>query len=336
MVAEDLSDPFLVARMDAMLALDEAERATTRVVGQTLTAWLRVASAEVLGSARSLAAAGTPPDPEGITRAEAALRAAIARYLSPHLRHSFDRAFGRVLRGADIAAQPYREAFIAQAVQRITDLGPDTYARIRAVVGEGIGHGFSIEAISRGVRQALTVNGASPTWTMFAAAASERGGAIENELKALRLVPAHQRDAAWKVRLDQAMGLRQAARQDFASATDKVREEGLFPQHRLERIARTETMAAVNGGTLAGMGVRAGLTGEVVEKVWLATHDRRTRQDHRAADGQRVAHDAPFLVGGERLAFPGDPNGPARQVVNCRCTLLDVLAGEQLLPLVTL
>lgn len=96
-------------------------------------------------------------------------------------------------------------------------------------------------------------------------------------------------------------------------------------QFELERIARTEVIKASNGGAML-----AYRQSEVVdEKEWLATPDTRTREDHAAADGQRVALDEPFLVGTSRLDFPGDPSAPAEQVIKCRCTVVPMVELER-------
>jgi hypothetical protein len=62
-------------------------------------------------------------------------------------------------------------------------------------------------------------------------------------------------------------------------------------------------------------------------KEWISTHDSRTRKDHVDMNGVRAEMDAPFNVGGADMMFPGDPAGPAEQVVNCRCTFVGVLKG---------
>ncbi len=89
---------------------------------------------------------------------------------------------------------------------------------------------------------------------------------------------------------------------------------------RAERIARTEVTAAFNSATLRAAHAEADLFDVQLEKVWIASMDARTRKSHFAADGQRVALDAEFRVGGKRLRFPGDPRGPAEEVINCRCS----------------
>lgn len=102
-------------------------------------------------------------------------------------------------------------------------------------------------------------------------------------------------------------------------------------RNRAVTIARTETIGATNAGSFASAQALAEVTGDPApEKIWLATDDKRTRPTHRLADGQRVPLMQPFVVGGFHLQFPGDPTGPPGEVVNCRCTILNVTQGEEL------
>ena len=94
------------------------------------------------------------------------------------------------------------------------------------------------------------------------------------------------------------------------------------------RIARTEATGAFNAGTLGAWQQSAKLTGEETDKVWIATRDLRTRHDHRAADEQRVDLFAPFIVGGFPMPFPGWPAAPPSEVINCRCSMIELLKGE--------
>lgn len=88
---------------------------------------------------------------------------------------------------------------------------------------------------------------------------------------------------------------------------------------RARTIARTETHAAVNAGQAAAVRTLGPYGPD--RKEWLATRDSRTRDTHWLADGQVVGLDEPFVVGGALLQYPGGP-GPAREVINCRCTVL--------------
>lgn len=54
-------------------------------------------------------------------------------------------------------------------------------------------------------------------------------------------------------------------------------------------------------------------------KVWNSMHDDKVRDAHARADGQEAQLDRPFVVDGEELMYPGDPNGSASNTINCRC-----------------
>jgi SPP1 gp7 family putative phage head morphogenesis protein len=87
--------------------------------------------------------------------------------------------------------------------------------------------------------------------------------------------------------------------------------------YRAEMIARTETHNTVSNGSFLTYG-QAG----VEKKEYLATMDDRVRDSHAAMDGEIRPINEPFSNG---LMFPGDPSGPAEEVINCRCTLLPVV-----------
>lgn len=130
-------------------------------------------------------------------------------------------------------------------------------------------------------------------------------------------------DNAWR---DAAAALRQSLEsgEGLAKAADRVRESLRTTMNRAATIARTEAAGVVNGAdaSISAELAGAGMTHQV---EWLATFDQRTRQSHAEANGQTIEPGGSFIVGGAELAYPGDPNGPADEVINCRCTtLLDV------------
>lgn len=93
---------------------------------------------------------------------------------------------------------------------------------------------------------------------------------------------------------------------------------------RATMIARTEVIGASNAGSIATMRQ----LGQVAKKEWLATGGPRTRPTHQSANGQIVGLEEQFAVGGASLDHPGDPTGPAREVINCRCTMTYDLAED--------
>lgn len=86
---------------------------------------------------------------------------------------------------------------------------------------------------------------------------------------------------------------------------------------RARLIARTETTGVANGARVLTMQANG-----VEEHEWLSAGDAAVREDHATLSGtvRRVGE-----VFDHGLRWPGDPNGPASQVVNCRCTTLPVV-----------
>lgn len=84
------------------------------------------------------------------------------------------------------------------------------------------------------------------------------------------------------------------------------------------RIARTEGHRIQTTATKDCM-IAAKEQGADIVKQWDATLDGGTRESHVAVDGQIRELDEKFSNGLDR---PGDPNGAAAEVINCRCALL--------------
>lgn len=95
---------------------------------------------------------------------------------------------------------------------------------------------------------------------------------------------------------------------------------------RAETIARTETLRAVHLGSIEGW-AQAIADGDIdpaqVERTWIQTFDRRTRDSHRAMRGQTRPFGIPFTTGdGYSIMFPHDPAAPLSETVNCRCAVV--------------
>lgn len=84
------------------------------------------------------------------------------------------------------------------------------------------------------------------------------------------------------------------------------------------RIARTEGHRIQCSAAMDTMRNAKDMGADVV-KQWDATLDGKTRPAHRKVDGEIREVDELFSNG---LDFPGDPDGGAAEVVNCRCALL--------------
>ena len=84
------------------------------------------------------------------------------------------------------------------------------------------------------------------------------------------------------------------------------------------RIARTEGHRVNQQSTMDGI-YAAKEKGADIVKQWDATMDKKTRPSHQIVDGEIREIDERFSNG---LMFPGDPEGSAGEVINCRCVLL--------------
>lgn len=94
---------------------------------------------------------------------------------------------------------------------------------------------------------------------------------------------------------------------------------------RAETIARTESVRVTSLARKEAFRQTIddlGLDRTKIRRVWNATLDKRTRDSHIEMDGQEVLIDEPFISGaGNRLMYPGDPDAPAEEVINCRCVV---------------
>lgn len=99
---------------------------------------------------------------------------------------------------------------------------------------------------------------------------------------------------------------------------------------RAKTIARTETVGAANFGRHEGI-VQSGF--EEVE--WFTALDERVRglapgdqYSHIDMHGIKKKVGVPWVVDGDSIMYPGDPNGAPGNVINCRC--IEVVVPESL------
>ncbi len=85
-----------------------------------------------------------------------------------------------------------------------------------------------------------------------------------------------------------------------------------------ERIARTLVTGIQNEADMQAWDQ----SGIVEGRIWYAALDSRVRDSHAIAHGQWAPITGYFEVGGHLARIPGDPNLPAEEIVNCRCTTL--------------
>ena len=96
-----------------------------------------------------------------------------------------------------------------------------------------------------------------------------------------------------------------------------------YLKYRSEVIARTESLSAVHSGKeeMYAQAFEDGvLDPDKVISKWHTARDARVRDTHWPMSGQERRVGDPFRSGaGVSLRFPGDPQAPAKERVQCRC-----------------
>lgn len=114
----------------------------------------------------------------------------------------------------------------------------------------------------------------------------------------------------------------------YAEISRNIKKRTDVSLNKAYRIARTEGHRVQNQAAFDAQH-KAKEKGANIVKQWDSTLDGRTRPSHRVVDGEIRELDEKFSNG---LRFPGDPNGKAAEVINCRCALLQrakwALGGE--------
>lgn len=88
---------------------------------------------------------------------------------------------------------------------------------------------------------------------------------------------------------------------------------------RAETIVRTEAGRVLEAASQARLMEAAKLVPGLKKQWFHGTHVRVPRPSHLAAVGQIRNVNEPFDVGGEKLMYPRDPAGSARNTINCSC-----------------
>jgi hypothetical protein len=129
-------------------------------------------------------------------------------------------------------------------------------------------------------------------------------------------------------RFDRTIG--RAAREDIPLTDEQIgrmveRYRERWLKHRSETIGRTEALRSVHEGHEAVLHQATGagvVDASMVVREWIARLDGRTRDTHRAMNGQNRGLGEAFVSpSGARLAYPGDPDAPASETINCRCVV---------------
>ena len=224
--------------------------------------------------------------------------------------------FGFDLRGPEGAA--YARQYRYGRVREITD---GQRKLLRKIIIDGQLTGAAPQTIARQVRETIGLTGyQAQTVQNFRAALTgprPKAAALQYML----------RDKRFDRTIERAIREKQPLTEEQISRMVDAYHRRMLA-FRAMTIARTETLRAANNGHIATVKklLAANPHLECV-KTWMATMDDRTRPDHWELDRKTVVGiDTPFVCeSGEKLRWPHDPRGAAKEVIRCRCILMTSL-----------
>lgn len=115
--------------------------------------------------------------------------------------------------------------------------------------------------------------------------------------------------------------------QDLSGAVTRVQQLLGSARKRARTIVYTELGRINSAAAQASMEEAARLL-PGMKKRWVHSGKKHPRIDHLGAHGQVVDVDQPFIVGGEELMYPRDPDASARNTINCGCRHIPVVDGS--------
>lgn len=123
--------------------------------------------------------------------------------------------------------------------------------------------------------------------------------------------------------------VRRAIREGNPLPPDKIdwmieRYTARYVKHRAEVIGRTEALRAVNQGNEEAyrQAIDAGtIDAQDLERKWVTRTDGRERETHLFLNEQTRGWGEPWVTIHGPIRYPGDPDAPASETIQCRCTL---------------
>lgn len=198
----------------------------------------------------------------------------------------------------------------------ITEFTDDQREAVRSALARALTEGRGTDAAARAFRDAIGLTSYQQNAVDSYRSLLERNSsaALERVLRDRRYDP----------------GLQAAIEGDNPLTDAKIdrmvaRYADRYVAMRAETIARTETIKVLNQARDEATRQtvdKYGFAPDEVRRTWTAVQDARTRDTHADMDGQVRGLDEPFeSPSGATLMYPGDPEAPADEIINCRCTL---------------
>jgi len=125
-----------------------------------------------------------------------------------------------------------------------------------------------------------------------------------------------------KLMINSELGLTMIGSQTSHEAVSKIASYLQdTPKHRVKTIVKTEMSRAY---AIAGdkRFAQLAISFPHLQKEWRKSGKFHARESHVIAHKQRVPYKSFFMIGGVKMRFPHDPKAPAKEVINCGCTMV--------------
>lgn len=295
--------------------LDAVERLSDRVDVDAIADLLRQGRAQAAIDTVDVALLAAGFEPIAVTASDAAIAAGKAAASAmgdiPGLA-GIHFSFGQTNPSTIAALQTYEFGLVRE-------LTATARASVAQAVRAGVTEGRNPRDTARDVKSAIGLT-------------DRQTQAVANFRRALENSPNDALDRALRdKRYDPSIA--RAIREQSSIAPDKIdamveRYQARYLKYRSEVIARTESIRAVNRGNvdawrqaIAGGKVPAAS----VTKRWIYTSDSRTRHAHRTIpilNPDDPGIDGKFKSELGPIAYPGDPEATAANVIQCRCAVV--------------
>lgn len=223
-----------------------------------------------------------------------------------------------VFNQVDMLAVAAMQANHLQLVREFTD---EQRRATQLALIDGVGSGAGPREQARNFRDSIGLT-------------ERQWAAVSNYRRSLELVgsdPRAVQDAlgrALRDRRGDAQVLR-AAREAQPLTREKIdwlitRYTARYVKHRSEVIGRTEALRAVHQGNEEAyrQAIEAGtIDPESLVRKWVTRLDGRERMTHLLLNDQERAWGEPWVTRHGAIRYPGDPDAPASETIQCRCAL---------------
>ena len=152
--------------------------------------------------------------------------------------------------------------------------------------------------------------------------------AIQNPVSGLTLneiLEKNRQEILWRIRQEVTQGLIRG--ESYFKTADRLKAALEDNYVKATRIVWTESHRCKEQAQLEAM-QKLQEKGVEAKRRWVATLDEKTRDTHRALDGQTEDKDGYFHIRGLRTKGPG-MFGVASEDCNCRCTTIFVFEGSE-------